>query len=266
MSTHVELQQTEPGVARVTFRSENGIQILSSEVCDELRTILKSLKSDKTVRVVVFQAEGRTFLAGADLKELKALTRRTARKYSREGQRLFQRIADLPAVSICAIHAACAGGGCEMALACDVRVGAASARIGLPEVTLGLIPGWGGLVRSTLLLGGSAARRIVLSGKLLDAAEATRIGLLDAVYPDDQFRAAVDDRIAEFLRAAPGSLSMAKRLIGTIDSIEIADLLEMEAERFAACYDTDEPAEGLAAFLEKRPPAWGVRNPDRPPA
>lgn len=258
MSTQVELLQSQPGVARVTFRSENGIQILSRNVCDELRAILKQLKSDKSLRVVVFQAEGRVFLAGADLNELKALTRRSARKYSREGQRLFQRIAELPAVTICAIHAACAGGGCELSLACDFRLAARSARIGLPEATLGLIPGWGGLVRSTLLLGGTAARRLVLSGRLFEASEALQLGLVDAVHPDAEFRAAVDARIAELLKVGPQAAARAKRLIAAIDSIELSDLLDMEAEQFAACYETGEPPEGLAAFLEKRPASWAV--------
>jgi len=261
MSTRVELQQAQPGVARVVFQSENGIQVLSREVCDQLRAILKQLKSDKSLRVVVFQAEGRTFLAGADLNELKSLNRRSAKKYSREGQRLFQRIAELPAVSICAIHAACAGGGCELSLACDIRIAAAGARIGLPEVTLGLIPGWGGLVRSTLLLGGSAARQMVLSGRLFAAAEALRLGLVDAVHPDSEFRAAVDARVAEFLKAAPAASATARKLIAAIDSIELDDLLEMEAQRFADCYDGDEAPEGLAAFLEKRPASWVAMTP-----
>jgi enoyl-CoA hydratase/carnithine racemase len=266
MSTTVELLATGNGVARVVFRSENGVQILSRAVCDELRAIVKRLKVDKTVRVIVFEAEGRTFLAGADLKELQALNRKTARKYSREGQRLFQRIAELPAVTICAIHAVCAGGGCELALACDLRVAGAGARIGLPEVTLGLIPGWGGTVRATLLLGAATARRIILSGELFGAADAATLGLVDAVFPDDRFRAAVDARVAESLKAAPSAAGRAKRLIAGIDAIELPDLLEMESEEFSRCYATDEPLEGLAAFLEKRAAGWTAGEPSNPPA
>jgi enoyl-CoA hydratase/carnithine racemase len=128
-------------------------------------------------------------------------------------------------------------------------------------VTLGLIPGWGGLVRSTLLLGGSAARQMVLSGKLFEAAEAKRLGLVDAVHPDGEFRGAVEARVAEFLKAAPAAMATSKRLIAAIDSLELSDLLEMEAQRFADCYDGDEPPEGLAAFLEKRPAAWALLVP-----
>lgn len=265
MSTTVEMVPSGLGVARVVFRSENGVQILSRNTCGELRTILKGAKADKSLRVVVFEAEGRTFLAGADLKELQALDRKSARRYARDGQRLFQRIADLPAVTICAIHAACAGGGCELALACDLRLAAASARIGLPEVTLGLVPGWGGSVRTTLLLGASAARRLVLSGELLTAPEAAAIGLVDSVHPDDRFRAAVDDRVAQLLKAGPSATRAAKRLIAGADAIDLADLLDVEAEAFARRYATSEPAEGLSAFLEKRPPAW-IGEPTGPAA
>ena len=258
MSTSVELVQNEAGVSRVVFQSANGIQILSRATLDQLKTVLKALKGDKTVRIVVFEAQGRTFLAGADLAELKALNRKTARRFAREGQQLFQRIADLPAISIAAIHAACVGGGLELSLACDMRLAASGATIGAPEVKLGLIPGWGGTVRSTLLVGPAHAKRIILSGELFPAAEAQRLGIVDAVFPDDEFRAGVDARIALLLKAGPQAAVAAKRLIADIYSVELDDLLEMEAQQFAACYTTGEPAEGIGAFQEKRAAGWGT--------
>jgi|SRR5579872_2705783 len=258
MSTTVELVRNSADVARVVFHSEDGVQVLSRTCLDQLKTIVKSLKSEKSLRIIVFEAQGRTFLAGADINELKELNRKTARRFAREGQRLLQRIADLPAVTIAAVHATCAGGGLELALACDVRFSAAAARIGAPEVTLGLIPGWGGTVRATLLFGAAVARRLILSGELIPAAEAQRLGIVDAVFPDDQFRSEVDARIAQFLKAGAAASVAAKRLIGDIDSVELEDLLELEAEHFADCYATAEPAEGIAAFLEKRPAGWAA--------
>jgi len=258
MSTTVELVQNESGVSRVVFQSANGVQILSRATLDQLKTVLKALKGDKTLRIVVFEAQGRTFLAGADLAELKELTRKSARRYAQEGQQLFQRIAGLPAISIAAIHAACMGGGLELSLACDMRLAAAGATIGAPEVKLGLIPGWSGTVRSTLLLGPALAKRIILSGEHFPAAEALRMGVVDAVFPDDEFRARVDERIALLLKAGPNAAVAAKRLIADIYAVELDDLLEMEAQQFAACYTTAEPAEGIAAFLEKRPAGWGL--------
>lgn len=257
MTTTIEVVRQESGVARVVFQSENGVHILARSVLDQLKGVLKELKGDKSLRVVVFEAQGRTFLAGADLNELKELTRKSARRYSREGQRLFQRITDLPAVTIAAIHAPCAGGGLELSLACDIRLAAAAARIGLPEVTLGILPGWGGTVRATLLFGPAVARRVILSGELLPAAEAARLGVVDAVFPDAEFRAGVDARIAQFLKAGPAAVASVKRLIEDVYAIELDDLLVMEAARFAKCYGTLEPAEGTAAFLEKRPAQWG---------
>jgi enoyl-CoA hydratase/carnithine racemase len=247
MSTTVELLQNESGVSRVVFQSANGVQILSLATLDQLETILKTLKRDKTVRILVFEAQGRTFLAGADLAELKGLNRKSARRYAQEGQRLFQRIAELPAISIAAIHAAC-----------DMRLAAAGATIGAPEVKLGLIPGWGGTVRSTLLVGPALAKRMILSGEHFPAVEALRMGVVDAVFPDDEFRTSVDERISMLLKAGPNAAAASKRLIADIYAVELDDLLEMEAQQFAACYATSEPAEGISAFLEKRPAGWGV--------
>ena len=221
MSTSVEVVRMEAGVARVVFRSDNGVQILSRAVLDQLKPILKELKGDKSLRVVVFQADGRTFLAGADISELRELTRKSARRYAREGQRLFQKIAELPVVTIAAIHAACAGGGLELALACDLRLAAAGARIGAPEVTLGFIPGWGGTVRATVLFGAAVASRLILSGELLPSAEAARLGIADAVFPDAEFRAGVDARIAQLLKAAPSAQATAKQMIADVYAVEL---------------------------------------------
>jgi enoyl-CoA hydratase len=256
MSTTVELVAESPGVARVVFRSDTGVQILSRDVCNALRKIVASLKSSPTVRVVVFEARGRTFLAGADLRELRDLTRKTALRYARDGQDLFARIARLRAMTIAAIHAPCVGGGCEMALACDLRLAASSARIGLPEVTLGIVPGWGGTVRATRLLGAAGARRLILSGELLDAEAALRLGLVDAVIEDDRFRDVVDARMAQLLKTAPDAAARAGRLIERIDPTGTRRLFEREAREFAACYATDEPFEGIQAFIDKRPPRW----------
>lgn len=255
-ATTVELIRQGAEIVRIRFRSDNGVQILSLDVLDELRGIVKQLKNDTELRVVVFEAEGRTFLAGADLNELKSLNHRTARKYARQGQRLCQRIASLPAATIAAIHAPCAGGGCELSLACDFRIAAASARIGLPETTLGLIPGWGGTVRTTLFLGASVAKQIIFAGGLLPADEAARIGLVDAAVPDERFRAAVDARIAQILKCAPSAVAGAKRLIQQASRVAMRQLINSEADDFAKCYATSEPAEGLGAFLDKRTPKW----------
>ncbi|MBI5757606.1 MAG: enoyl-CoA hydratase/isomerase family protein [Planctomycetales bacterium] len=256
MGTTIDLN-LQDGVARVTFRTENGIHILDAQARSQLQDVLARLESEENCRVVVFQAEGRTFLAGADIREMHQLTPATAREYSREGQHLMRRIARLPAVTVAAIHAPCVGGGCEMALCCDLRLAAASTRIGLPEVSLGMIPGWGGTVRATRLLGPAVARRLILTAELLDAETALRIGLLDAVFSDDQFRAAIDQRVAQLLTRAPQAAATSKRLTRAFSGEHADDeLFAQEANEFGNCFQTLEPSEGMGAFLDKRPPNW----------
>ncbi len=260
MSTTVDLTR-QNGVARVTFRTEAGLPLLSSDVRAQLKSAIKEIEDDRDCRVVVFSSAAKVFLAGADIHELNSLTSRTARKFARDGQRLCQRIADLSAVTIAAIHGACAGGGCELALACDLRIAAQNSRIGLPEVSLGLLPGWGGTTRATLQLGPAVAKRMILTGELFPGAEAARIGLVNEVVADDQLAATVDARIAQILSRSPQAVRRSKNLIDDFVGVSIRKMLAREAAQFAACYKSAEPSEGTAAFLEKRAPDWPVSHP-----
>lgn len=255
MPTTVTFDITDP-IARIRFVSDNGIHLLSASVRQELAAVLDRLDAEKHVSVVVFESEGRTFLAGADIDELRSLTRHTAAEWARSVQQLMSRIAHLPATTIAAIHAACAGGGSELALACDLRLAADAARIGLPETSLGLIPGWGGTVRASRRLGPAVARRLILTGELVAADEALRLGLVDAVAPNAEFRAAVDERIAQILTRGPQARAAAKELIAILEGTDIDGQLEAEARVFAECYATCEPEEGTRAFLAKRAAAW----------
>ena len=255
MSTTVELVR-EGAIARVRFRSENGVQLFSAATRQHLAAALDEFEQWPACRVAVFEADGRTFIAGADIKELRALNPETADALAREGQQLMQRISRLRPVTVAAIHAACAGGGCELALACDLRMAAQSARIGLPEVSIGVLPGWGGTVRAVRLFGGAVARRMILSGELFPAEAALHLGLVDSVADDDAFRNAVESRLQMLLTRGPTALQAVKRLIADFEGPQIEEQLRAEAEAFAACYRSSDPVEGMTAFLEKRAPAW----------
>ncbi|MGH7201926.1 MAG: enoyl-CoA hydratase/isomerase family protein [Planctomycetaceae bacterium] len=254
MTTRIELT-IDRAIARVTFTSAGGVQVFSTATRARLADVVSDLEGRGDVRVVVFEAQGRTFIAGADIKEFSTFDAASAQRLAEEGQRVMQRIAELPAVTIAAVHAACAGGGCELALACDLRLMAASARIGLPEVSLGVVPGWGGTVRAVRLFGGAAARRMVLTGELLSAEEAARLGVAEAL-PDDQFREGVEQRIEQLLSRGPTAGRLVKRLIAEFEGPAIAEQLAAEAAAFAECFESGEAAEGAAAFPEKRPPSW----------
>ena len=255
MTTRIELTTTDH-IARVKFTSDRGVQLFSTAVRDRLGEVLAELERQTHCRVVVFEAAGRTFIAGADIHELRTLDATTARHLAERGQALMNRIAALPAVTLAAVHAACAGGGCELALACDLRMAAATAKVGLPEVSLGVIPGWGGTVRAVRLFGGAIARRLILTGDLLSAEEALRLGIVDSVVPDDDFRERVAERVQLLLSRGPEACRQVKRLLARFEGHDLAAELKAEAAAFSACFDSGEASEGLGAFLEKRPPAW----------
>lgn len=255
MSTQVKLV-TEGPVGRVQLFTDNGVQLLGADARAQLRQTVAEVALRNDLSVVVFEASGRTFIAGADISELKALNPETAYENSREGQSVMGQIADLPMTTIAAIHAACAGGGTELALACDMRIAASGAVIGLPETRIGVIPGWGGTVRATRLLGSAVARRMILTGELLPAATALQLGLVDEVIADEDFRDAVSRRVALVLGRGPHARRTASRLIAEFEGPDPAAQFEAEARAFAACYETNEPETGMSAFLEKREADW----------
>lgn len=256
MTTHIELMVAGP-VARIILRGEKGIQILSAETRRQLLAVIEHV-ARTDCSVVVFAAEGRTFIAGASIDELRSLDERAALNDSRAGQRLMSAIETLPQTTIAAIHGACAGGGTELVLACDLRFAADGAKIGLPETSIGVLPGWGGTVRATQLLGTAVARRLILTGELVAADEALRIGLVDAVFPAVKFGDEVEARVAQVLTRGSQARQRAKHLLHqhAADGINLAAQYDAEARAFAECYRTGEPLEGMSAFLEKRPAKW----------
>jgi len=255
MTTRVELQH-EDTLSRVKFVSENGIQLLSESTRSELAEAVAEIESRRQCRVVLFEAEGRTFIAGADIKELQALDPESAHRCARETHELYNRIETLPAVTVAAIHGACAGGGFELALCCDLRLAAESAKIGLPEVSLGLIPGWGGTVRAARQFGPAVARRMILTGELFPAAEAQRLGIVHDVHPDETFPDAVANQVATIAKRSPSAVRTAKRLLQEFLQQSNDAAFAAEADAFAACFESVESQEGIAAFLEKRTPQW----------
>lgn len=255
MSTQVTLT-TNGSLARICFAADNRIQLLTRDVRSQLCGILDELEQRSDVSVVVFEAEGRVFIAGADINELLSLTVENAADNSREGQAMMSRIEKLKATTLIAMHGACAGGGCELALACDMRMAAESAVIGLPETRIGIVPGWGGTVRATRVLGSATARRMILSGELLPAAMALQLGLVDEMTTDAEFREAVEARIETLLARGPFARAQAKKLIRQFEGPDSAAQFEAEALAFAECYRTHEPQIGMQAFLEKRDAEW----------
>jgi len=244
--THLELK-VDGAVATATFKTESGLNALSSKVLDEIARVADEVRVADGVRFLILAAEGKVFLAGANIKELSGLDVSGATELSRRGNRAFDAIADLPCVTIARLHGSSLGGGLELAMACDFRIAVGDAKVGLPEASLGLIPGWKGLSRMIKLAGMQTTRCLAYGGVLITAQQARKQGIIDDVADDE---AGVDKKIKELMeeihRGSPHAIAQIKRAIRSGD----------ETAAFAECFSHDESREGITAFLEKRPAQW----------
>ena len=259
MNTEVTMATDGP-VARVQLSGEKGVQLLGAGTRQRLHEVLEEIEQLSEINVVVFEAAGRTFIAGADINELRSLNPETGFVNSQQGHALMNRVAALSATTIAAIHAACAGGGTELALACDMRIAAEAAVIGLPETRIGVLPGWGGTVRATRLLGSAVARRLILTGELVPAAAAFQLGLVDEVVSEEEFRSAIEERIQLVASRGPHARAASKKLIAQFEGPDAAAQFLAESRAFADCYPTGEPELGMTAFLSKTAADWASLN------
>ncbi len=253
MSPETILVDVDGGVAAFTVNRPDKRNALNSQVRSETVAALDALRDDDSVRVVVFTGAGeKAFVAGADIGEFAQRTPLEQRE-AMTGRRVFDEIAAFPKPTVAMINGFCLGGGCELALACDVRVASDAARLGQPEINLGIIPGGGGTQRLPRVVGTGQAMRLILSGEIIDTAEALRIGLVDVVHPAAELR----ERTMEFARGmaakSPVALRMAKAAVRAAAEMPLAAGLAYETELFVTCFGSDDKREGVAAFLEKRP-------------
>ncbi len=234
-------------VATVRFVADQGPPLLTSPVLGELGSIAERLSNDPCVRFVVFRSSGKVFSAGADLRHIINMTEDHGYSLSRFGSSVFNAIENLPQITFAAMNGHALGGGCELALACSFRLMVAGARIGLPEVKLGLIPGWGATRRLPMIVPLSWALRMLYSGQSITAEQAAQIGLVDEVVPgEDDLDAALQRWFEMFSESAPRAIIRIKKSI----------LEDDESHQFGLCFSCADAKEGMQAFLEKRKPSW----------
>lgn len=235
------------------------VNALNPALLDELRTVLNELENDDEAQVIVITGSGSyAFCAGADVKELQGLGAQSAGKLVQQGQELFHRIATYPKPVIGAINNLTLGGGMELALACDLRISSDRARFGQPEVWLGLIPAWGGSTRLARLIGPARAKELILTGQMINAQEAFRIGLVNKIVPDgEEVRAAIDLGRMITTKGAPLAVREAKRVINEgLEKSSVAESLKVEASGILKLAQTQDLVEGVTAFIEKRQPQF----------
>ncbi len=232
------------------------VNALNTDAVLELERAFDWFAAQDDVMVVVLTGEGKAFVAGADIAEMSKFSPLQARVFAQNGHRALAKVANIEKPVIAAVNGFALGGGCEIALACDIRVLADTAKIGQPEVNLGLLPGFGGTQRLARLVGPGKAKELIFTADAIDAAEALRIGLANKVVPADKLFEVVGEMARKIAAKGPAAVRLAKTCInrGLDADLNTGNALEIEA--FGVCFSSGEPAEGTRAFLEKRKPDW----------
>jgi enoyl-CoA hydratase len=245
--------EQDGAVAIVTINRPAVLNALNEALLREMRAAFEALGEDDGVRAIVLTGAGeKAFVAGADIKELAAMTPVSGREVALHGQRFFTRIEQLGKPVIAAINGFALGGGCELALACTFRFAADTAKIGLPEITLGILPGYGGSVRLPRLIGKARAMEMILTGKPVTADEAFRVGLVNRVVPAASLLVEAKAFAADLAAKAPIALRYAMQSVERGLEMPFDEALELEATLFGLVSSTADMREGTTAFLEKR--------------
>jgi len=247
-------------IATVTLDRPKVLNALNRALFNELEAVFLMLSGDAEIRAVILTGAGeKAFAAGADISELAAINAADGERLSARGQAVFDLIENCGKPVLAAINGFALGGGCELAMACTLRIASETARLGQPEVKLGLIPGYGGSQRLPRLVGKGAALRLLLTGDIVSAAEALRIGLVDEVLPPADLLPRAEALAATIAANAPLAIRSCIETVNSGYDLPLPAALELEAARFGLACSTDDKAEGTAAFLAKRPPVWKGR-------
>ncbi len=240
-------------LAWLTVTRPKALNALNFQTLDEMDAALDELAGDPEIGLLVITGDGpKSFVAGADIGELHVLEGDSGLEAARRGQGLFDRIDNLPIPVIAAVNGFALGGGCELALACDMRIAADNAVLGLPEVKLGVIPGYGGTQRLPRLVGPGFALEMVLSGRMVKSGEALAMGLVNRVVPAEELESTVRELAEMILANGPLALKAGKEAVKEGLQHPLGGGLEVEARLFGALCGTADQKEGMSAFLEKR--------------
>ena len=244
------------GVATITVDRPEQLNALTAETLEAIEDALDEA-AERDARVLVIAGAGdEAFVAGADISHMVDLSTPEAQAYAELGHRVADAIESFPAPTIAAVDGYAFGGGCELALACDLRVAAESAVLGQTEIDLGIIPGWGGTQRLPALVGDEVARRLIFLGERIDATEAAEVGFVGEVVADDDFEDRIDELAGELAAKPATALRAAKEALNAAGEGSAATGLALERRAWAGLFGTHDQREGMTAFLEKRDPEF----------
>lgn len=247
----LKYDNSREGIGVLTISSPATLNALNSTILGELNTFVEELDQENT-RVLVITGEGKAFVAGADISQMSGLYPEEGYKFGQFGAQVFKKIEDLEIPVIAAINGFALGGGCELAMACDIRIASAKAKFGQPEVNLGIIPGFSGTYRLSKLVGQGIAKELIYTGGMIGADEALRIGLVNKVVEPEALMDTVLAMAESILTSAPIAVKFAKKCINENYDLTAAEAIELENKYFSKCFATADQKEGMAAFLGKR--------------
>ncbi|MBS7652098.1 enoyl-CoA hydratase/isomerase family protein [Candidatus Bathyarchaeota archaeon] len=254
------ISKIEEGICWVTLNRPEKLNAITPSMLEEIQKVIKSVEVDDDVRCVIITGAGeRAFSAGLDISMVRGFSRDEALELSRRGHSTFSSIMSLPKPTIAAVNGYALGGGCELALACDLRIASQNARFGQPEIGLGLIPGWGATSLLPRIIGYTRAMELIMTGRIIDAEEAFRIGLINRVVPAEKLLAETKGLASTLANGPATALAEAKRLLNS--QLKCEEALEAEAESFGGLFCTEDFREGFSAFLERRKPVFGKPRP-----
>lgn len=254
MSSVIQLSEKN-AIWTLTLNRPEALNALNSELLSELDKTLSLIaqKSYSEAKVLIITGSGeKAFVAGADIKEMSGLSTADAKKFAERGQKIFRQLENLKIPVIAAVNGFALGGGLELALSCDFIYASEKARFGLPEVSLGLIPGFGGTVRLSRVVGLARAREIIFSGDMLDSAEALRVGIANKVFASNELMAAAMKSAETMASRGPVAVGLAKKSILASYDMDVQAALGFEATQFSELFNTQDVREGTGAFVEKR--------------
>jgi len=250
----------EEGIATVTINRPEVLNVLNIETWKELGHVFSDMKGDREVKVVIITGQGeKAFSAGADVKVMKEMNAKEAHNFAQLGQKTLKLIEELDKPVIAAINGYALGGGCELALACDILIASEKAQLGLLEITVGIIPAWGAAKRLPQLVGKFKAKEMIFTGDVIDADKARKIGLVNRVVPANSLMNEVRSLAEKLASKGSIALGLAKSVINKSLDIDLNRAGIIEAEAFAHCFTTEDQKEGMNAFLEKRKPQFKGR-------
>ena len=248
----------EKGIAKITINRPEARNTLNTTVRQDIKNAIQDVERDKGIKVAIITGVGeKAFISGADIADLKEMNPVSIEEHaSTIGQQLYTDIENLRVPVIARINGFCLGGGCELAMACDIRIASENARFGQPEINIGIFPGGGGTQRLPRLVGWGRAKELIYTGRIIDAAEAERIGLADKVVPLDKLDEAVNELAETIASKSPLIISLIKKVINRGMYADLAAGLSCEKANFSLCFATKDHEEGIIAFLEKRKPEF----------